>query len=118
MHALVALVFSGALAAAGITTAEKVKLGEALVGRGDAKKAKPHLEAALAAADIADDDKAKASQALGLALIQLKKPADAVAHLELATKMRPKNEKAWLYLGIAKDQAGDAAGSIAVRRVV
>ncbi len=113
MHAVAALVLAGALAAAGITTAEKVKLGEALVGRGDAKKARPHLESALSAADISDDDKAKASQALGLALIQLRKPQEAVPHLELAAKMRPQNEKAWLYLGIAKDQAGDAAGSIA-----
>lgn len=107
------LIVAVALAAAPqMTTAEKLTLGEGYVGRGDGKKAQPLLEAVLADPAIDDAARAKASRALGLALIQQKKPKDAVVHLEKATTLNPKDEKGWLYLGIARDQAGDADGAV------
>ncbi len=40
---------------------------------------------------------------LGLALLQQKKPVDAIAHLQEAAKLAPGDEKTWLYLGLAAD---------------
>jgi Flp pilus assembly protein TadD len=106
------IVASSLVAAPQMTTAEKLTLGEGYVGRGDGKKAQPLLEAVLADPAIDDAARAKASRALGLALIQQKKPKDAVAHLVKATVLTPKDEKGWLYLGIARDQAGDTDGAV------
>lgn len=95
-----------------MTTAEMLKLGEALASKGDGKKAQAQLEKVLADAALEPKDRARAEQALGLALLQQKKPADAVPHLEQATTLNPTAEKGWLYLGLAKDQNNDAAGSL------
>jgi predicted Zn-dependent protease len=101
------------LAAAPPTSAELVQLGEGLALRGDGKKAQGHLEKALADPALATADKARAHKARGRALLQQKKIKDAVPQLEQATTLAPRDEKAWLYLGLARDQAGDAAGAIA-----
>ena len=84
------------LAASPLTTTERFTLAEGYVGRGDGKKAQPLLEAVLADTAIDDATRAKASRALGLALIQQKKAADAVGPLVHATTLRPQDEKAWL----------------------
>ena len=107
------VVVVAALAAAPVSSADLVKLGEGLVARGDGKKAQAHLEKALADPALSPVDKARAEQALGLAFLQQKKGKEAVAHLEASTVLAPKSERGWLYLGLAKDELNDAAGSIA-----
>jgi tetratricopeptide (TPR) repeat protein len=110
---MIAMVLMAALAtAAPMTTADMLKLGEALAQRGDGKKAQVQLEKVLADPALAPKDKARAEQALGLALLQQKKTADALPHLEAAATLAPTSEKAWLYLGLARDQANDAKGSL------
>lgn len=111
LHAWVAS--SALVAAAPLSTADSLKLGEALAQKGEGKKAQPHLENALKDDALSGADRARAEQALGLALLQQKKTADAVTHLEKATQLAPQNEKGWLYLGLAKDQGDDVAGALA-----
>src|SRR5688572_32242343 len=94
------------LALAPVSTEDLVKLGEGLAGRGDAKKAQGHLEKALAAPDITNEQKARAEKALGLALLQQKKSKDAVAHLAKSVELVSTDEKAWQLLGVAHDQDG------------
>ena len=108
-----ALLFALSLAQAPPTPEELVKLGEALVQHGDAKGAIPRLDKALADPATSDAQKARAEAAYGLALLQLKKPKDAVAHLENATKLDPNNEKGWQLLGVAHDAAEQFAEAIA-----
>jgi Flp pilus assembly protein TadD len=110
MHALV-LVLSLALAPP--TTEDLVKLGEGLAGRGDGKKAVGHLDKALKDPALADPLRARAERAYGLALLQMKKPKDAAAHLKNATALAPSDEKAWILLGVAFDQAEDFPASLA-----
>lgn len=111
MHTVL-LVAAATVAAPTLTSVERITLGEGLVGRGDAKKAQGHLEKALLDPALSPKDAARAEQALGLALLQQQKGKDAVPHLEKAAAQTPASEKVWLYLGIAKDQAGDTAGSL------
>ena len=111
------IVLIAALAAAppglsGPSSLELLKLGEALVQCGDGKKGQVQLEKALADDTLTPADRARGEQALGLALLQQKKIPDALPHLEKATTLSPTSEKAWLYLGLARDQHGDAAGSL------
>ena len=94
------------------STADLLRLGEALAQRGDGKKAQTQLEKVLADAALAPADRARAEPALGLALLQQKQPKDAVAHLEKATTLSPGIDKTWLYLGVAKDQLNDTAGAL------
>ena len=94
------------------STAELLRLGEALAQRGDGKKAQAQLEKVLADDTLAVADRARAETALGLALLQQKQPKDAVPHLEKATTLAPGVDKAWLYLGVAKDQLNDTAGAL------
>lgn len=117
-----ALAFSAALAtaslwsplasAAPLTTAEMLKLGEALAQKGDGKKAQVQLDKVLADPALTPAERGRAEQALGLALLQQKKLPEALPHLEKATALQPTSEKGWLYLGLARDQAGDTPGSI------
>lgn len=90
---------------------ELVKLGEGLANRGDGKKALSPLEKALTDTTLSDALRARAEKALGLAYLQLKKPKDAVAHLEKATELNPLDEKGWLLLGLAHDGAEDFDGA-------
>jgi len=106
------LVAAATIAAPTLTTAELITLGEGLAGRGDGKKAQVHLEKALLDTSLTPKDTARAELALGLALLQQQKGKDAALHLEKAVAINPGQEKGWLYLGIARDQAGDAAGSL------
>src|SRR4051812_18304168 len=102
---MIEIVMMSALAAAPtMTTAEMLKLGEALASKGDGKKAQAQLEKVLADTTLEPKDPPRAEQAMGLALLQKKKTADAVPHLEQATTLNPTSEKGWLYLGLAKDQ--------------
>jgi tetratricopeptide (TPR) repeat protein len=94
------------------STAELLRLGEALAQRGDGKKAQTQLEKVLVDDALTAVDRARAETALGLALLQQKHPRDAVGHLEKATTLAPGVDKAWLYLGVAKDQLDDAAGAL------
>ena len=98
------------------TASELLKLGEALVQRGDGKKGQAQLEKALADETLTPAHRARGEQALGLALLQQKKAAEALAHLEKATTLAPTSEQGWLYLGLARDQQGDTAGSLAAYR--
>ena len=108
-----ALVAAPAIAAsAPASTADLLKLGEALANKGDGKKAQAQLEKVLADTTLSPADRARAEQAMGLALLQQKKPKDAIPHLEQATTLQPTSEKGWLYLGLAKDQNDDAKGSL------
>jgi len=111
---MIALVLAAALAtgAPAMTSQDLLKLGEALAQKGDGKKAQMQLEKALADPSLTPVERARGEQALGLAFLQQKKTAEALPHLEKASELAPGNEKAWLYLGLAKDQAGDAAGSL------
>ncbi len=114
---MLAIVLMAALqAATGPSSSELLKLGEALVQRGDGKKAQTQLEKALADEALVPADRARGEQALGLALLQQKKIPDALPHLEKATSLAPTSEKGWLYLGLARDQQGDAAGSLEAYR--
>lgn len=101
------------LAMAPPTTEELVKLGEGLAGRGDGKKAIGHLDRALSAADLSIEQRGRAEKAYGLALLQMKNPKDAAAHLERAVEASPKDEKAWLLLGVAFDGAEQYGNAIA-----
>jgi Flp pilus assembly protein TadD len=101
------------LALAPPTTEELVTLGEGLAQRGDGKKAQAHLDRALADPALPRPLKARAEKALGLALLQLKKPKDAVPHLHTATELAPGDEKAWLLLGLAHDAAEQFPEAIA-----
>jgi tetratricopeptide (TPR) repeat protein len=101
------------------STADLLRLGEALAQRGDGKKAQAQLEKVLADDALAPADRARAETALGLSLLQQKRPKDAVPHLDKATTLAPAVDKAWLYLGVANDQLGDTAGALdAYRRGV
>jgi tetratricopeptide (TPR) repeat protein len=94
------------------TSAELVTLGESLAARGDGRKAQAHLEKALADDALPAAERARGEAALGLALLQQKKPADAAAHLERSTTLLPTVDKTWLLLGVAKDQQGDTGGAL------
>lgn len=98
------------------TSEDLVKLGEGLANRGDGKKAIGHLEKALADPALSADLKARAEKAMGLALLQVKKPKDAVLHLERAVEGNPRDEKSWLLLGLAQDAAEQFADAIAAYR--
>lgn len=106
------LLLAAFLALAPPTSEDLVKLGEGLASRGDGKKAQGHLEKALADPALPAPLKARAEKSLGLALLQLKKPKDAVAHLKIATELEPKDEKSWLLLGLAHDSAEEFAAAI------
>lgn len=106
------LLLAALLALAPPTSEDLVKLGEGLAGRGEGKKAQGHLEKALADPALPNPLKARAEKALGISLLQLKKPKDAVTHLKIATELEPKDEKAWLYLGLAYDSADQFAESM------
>ncbi|HEY1097376.1 MAG TPA: tetratricopeptide repeat protein [Myxococcota bacterium] len=116
MSSIVIVAVAASLAAAPTSSKELITLGEGLVGRGDGKKAQAHLEKALTDTTLSAADKGRAEAALGLAFLQQKKGKEAIAHLELATQLAPKNDKSWLYLGLAKDQLGDTAGSLEAYR--
>ena len=96
----------------GPSSSELLKLGEALVQRGDGKKGQVQLEKVLADETLTAAERARGEQALGLALLQQKKIPDALPHLQKATTLAPTSEKAWLYLGLARDQQGDTSGSL------
>lgn len=95
------------------STEDLVKLGEGLANRGDSKKAQGHLEKALADPALPAPLQARAEKALGLALLQMKKPKDAVPHLVKATALNASDEKGWLLLGLAHDAAEQFPEAIA-----
>lgn len=101
------------LALAPPNSEDLVKLGEGLANRGDGKKAIGHLEKALADPALPPALKARAEKALGLAFLQVKKPKDAVLHLEKAVEGNPQDEKSWLLLGLAQDAAEEFPSAIA-----
>jgi Flp pilus assembly protein TadD len=102
------------------STAELLRLGETLAQKGEGKRALVPLQKVLADPALSTKDQARAQLALGLALLQQRKPRDAIVALEAATTLAPGDEeKAWLYLGVAKDQVDDTAGALdAYRRGV
>lgn len=95
------------------TSEDLVKLGEGLANRGDGKKAITHLEKALGDPALPMELKARAEKALGLSLLQVHKPKDAVTHLEKAVEANPKDEKGWVLLGLAHDAAEQFPSAIA-----
>ena len=85
----------------------RVALGVALTRQGKYEEARLELERAVA------DDPANswAQRNLGACLLNLKRPADAVGYLRIASELNPADERTWYGLGQALELTGDDAGA-------
>ena len=84
----------------------------ARAGRGDRSGAVGLLQAAVET----EPDRASSRYNLGHFLLGLDRPADAVPHLEAATKLRPNLTRAWLDLAEARRLTDDREGALAAAR--
>jgi tetratricopeptide (TPR) repeat protein len=91
---------------------DKLRAAQASIDRGDGKRALPLVDSVLLDTTLTPQQRADALRAKGQALLQLKRPSEAKDVLREATRLAPKDEKAWLYCGLAHDAAGDAAGAV------
>ena len=100
------------MALASLSTAENLAIGEKYVTMGKPAKAVPILKKALSDSALTPKDRAKGLSSYGLALLQLKKPNDAIAALVESSTLGADIPRTWLLLGAAYDANGEPAKAV------